>query len=377
MQVLSTYSAQHVHSHLPLCKVWTKAASLPATLHFGSTGITFRRKPVGLFPSTLWRTSAWLSPALIKEDDLQVRYYMPASEVDQEITKAEEDGHFLGDSAEKTVCLQTEKQDRDNEMFSFGKMSGAAVAFTLAGLILCPQAWAGPEVASVQDAASWLGDLDDIKSGFVSAFLLIFFSEIGDKTFFIAAVLASRNSNAAVFTGTFGALVAMTFISVFLGRTFHYIDGILPFSLGENELPLDDLAAVVLLVYFGISTLVEATSMEGSKAEEEQQEAELAIAGLGANGKGSAIANAALSTFALVFVAEWGDKSFFSTVALSAASSPLGVVSGAIAGHGTATLLAVLGGSFLSTYISEKVIAYIGGVLFLIFAAFTLIEIFS
>jgi hypothetical protein len=38
------------------------------------------------------------------------------------------------------------------------------------------------------------------------------------------------------------------------------------------ELPLDDLAAVVLLVYFGVSTLLEASSMDGSKAEEEQQE---------------------------------------------------------------------------------------------------------
>lgn len=210
------------------------------------------------------------------------------------------------------------------------------------------------------------------------AFLLIFFSEIGDKTFFIAALLASRKSNAAVFTGTFGALVAMTFISVFLGRTFHYIDGILPFSLGENELPLDDLAAVILLVYFGVSTLLEAAAMEGSKAEEEQQEAELAIAGIGADGAGlQAVANTALATFALVFVAEWGDKSFFSTVALSAASSPLGVVLGAIAGHGVATVLAVLGGSFLSTYISEKAIAYTGGILFLIFAIATLVEIVS
>ncbi|CAM6036151.1 unnamed protein product [Sphagnum compactum] len=233
-----------------------------------------------------------------------------------------------------------------------------------------------PEVAS-KESAGFFGDMGDIQSGFASAFLLIFFSEIGDKTFFIAALLATRKSNLAVFTGTFGALATMTVISVTLGRAFHYLDGVLPFSLGNMELPLDDLAAVVLLVYFGVSTLLEASSMDGSKAEEEQQEAELAIAGVGANGAQGlqAAAGTVAATFALVFVAEWGDKSFFSTIALAAASSPLGVVTGAIAGHGVATVLAVLGGSFLGTYISEKVIAYVGGALFLVFAAATLVEI--
>ncbi|KAH9547180.1 hypothetical protein CY35_11G021800 [Sphagnum magellanicum] len=233
-----------------------------------------------------------------------------------------------------------------------------------------------PEVAS-EESAGFFGDVGDIQSGFASAFLLIFFSEIGDKTFFIAALLATRKSNFAVFTGTFGALATMTVISVTLGRAFHYLDGVLPFSLGNMELPLDDLAAVVLLVYFGVSTLLEASSMDGSKAEEEQQEAELAIAGVGANGAQGlqAAAGTVAATFALVFVAEWGDKSFFSTIALAAASSPLGVVTGAIAGHGVATVLAVLGGSFLGTYISEKVIAYVGGALFLVFAAATLVEI--
>uniref|UniRef100_A0A9I9CME5 GDT1 family protein n=1 Tax=Cucumis melo TaxID=3656 RepID=A0A9I9CME5_CUCME len=232
------------------------------------------------------------------------------------------------------------------------------------------------DVATGLQSVPLLGDLGDISTGFASAFLLIFFSELGDKTFFIAALLAARNSAATVFTGTFGALAAMTIISVFLGRTFHYVDEILPFRYNPCDLPVDDIAAVCLLVYFGVTTLLDASSSDGLKAEDEQKEAELAVSKFSGNGAGIlAAASTVVSTFALVFVAEWGDKSFFSTIALAAASSPLGVIGGALAGHGVATLLAVLGGSLLGTFLSEKIIAYVGGVLFLVFAAVTLVEI--
>ncbi|GAB2296753.1 Protein pam71, chloroplastic [Dionaea muscipula] len=238
------------------------------------------------------------------------------------------------------------------------------------------QALAASDFTSGLQSVNFFGDLNDISTGFASAFLLIFFSELGDKTFFIAALLAARKSAAVVFTGTFGALATMTIISVILGRTFHYIDGVLPLRFGESDLPVDDIAAVCLLVYFGVTTLIDAASSDSQKAEEEQKEAELAVSELSGNGAGIlAAANTVISTYLLVFVAEWGDKSFFSTIALAAASSPLGVIGGALAGHGVATLLAVLGGSLLGTFLSEKVIAYTGGGLFLIFAGITLIEI--
>lgn len=53
-----------------------------------------------------------------------------------------------------------------------------------------------------------------------------------------------------------------------------------------------------------------------------------------------------------------------------------GVAAGAITGHFLATLIAVIGGSFCSKYISERVIGITGGTLFLVFAAATLFGLF-
>jgi putative Ca2+/H+ antiporter (TMEM165/GDT1 family) len=53
-----------------------------------------------------------------------------------------------------------------------------------------------------------------------------------------------------------------------------------------------------------------------------------------------------------------------------------GVAGGAIAGHAIATLLAVLGGAIASKYMSEKTIGYLGGTLFLAFAAATLLGVY-
>jgi len=180
-------------------------------------------------------------------------------------------------------------------------------------------------------------------------------------------LLALQQPRGTVFAGTFGALAAMSVISVALGRLLHVADEALPFT---TDVPWDDYAAVALLLFFGIRTLQDASV---PKAEEEQEGAKEAVAELSLN-NGAALA-AVASTFALVFAAEWGDKSFLATIALAAAADPLGVTAGAMAGHATATAIAVAGGSLLSDYVSEQAVAYVGGSLFIVFALATLAEI--
>lgn len=58
------------------------------------------------------------------------------------------------------------------------------------------------------------------KSGFLAAFSLIFLSEIGDKTFFIAALLAMKLGRWVAFLGSVSSLAVMTLISVSIGAVF-------------------------------------------------------------------------------------------------------------------------------------------------------------
>jgi len=71
--------------------------------------------------------------------------------------------------------------------------------------------------------------------------------------------------------------------------------------------------------------------------------------------------------FTLTFLAEWGDRSQIATVALAASKNPFGVVLGGLVGHAFCTGLAVIGGKMLAAKISERTVAIIGGILFLIF----------
>ena len=47
---------------------------------------------------------------------------------------------------------------------------------------------------------------------------MIIFSEIGDKTFLIAALMAMKHPRLVVFTAAFSALICMTILSAILGH---------------------------------------------------------------------------------------------------------------------------------------------------------------
>jgi len=195
-------------------------------------------------------------------------------------------------------------------------------------------------------------------TGFTAALLLITISELGDKTFFIAMILAMRYPRFLVLTGVIGALVCMTVLSVVIGQAFAFLPKIYLFY-----------AEIILFLLFGTKLLLEAWKMSDHPATEELVEAEEAV-----NQSEKSLPphrqawRIVAESFILTFVAEWGDRTQIATIALAAANSPLGVALGASLAHAICALIAVLGGQLIAGKISERKITAIGGVLFYVFA---------
>jgi len=177
------------------------------------------------------------------------------------------------------------------------------------------------------------------------------------------------------FLGSTAALVLMTFISVAIGQIFHLMPS------GFNTLggvQLDDVAAVLAFAFFGVKLLkdtADANTEVGGVMDEELADAQEAVEESGSVNTVNVGAQI-LSIFGLVFAAEFGDRSFLSTIALSAAQDPFCVALGAVCAHALSTAIAVIGGAAIAKHISEKFIGYFSGTLFLVFAVTTLVGIF-
>ncbi|KAG6830284.1 hypothetical protein H0H87_008582 [Tephrocybe sp. NHM501043] len=186
----------------------------------------------------------------------------------------------------------------------------------------------------------------------LQSFAMIIFSEIGDKTFLIAAILAMRHPRLTVFLGAFLSLALMSLLSAALG---HILPTLIPRTYTQ-------LAASVLFLVFGAKMMKEAREMEGGngkiqeemrEAQEEIEEDEEETAGKGGSiamkdmesggaAEGEAVeeikkpakSNAReglrnfcnlffgpvfVQAFILTFLGEWGDRSQIATIALGAA----------------------------------------------------------
>lgn len=196
-------------------------------------------------------------------------------------------------------------------------------------------------------------------TAFTAGLLLITVSELGDKTFFIAAILAMRHSRRLVFIGATAALALMTVLSVLFGQ----VATVLPQVYVKW-------AAAALFLIFGLKLLYDASTMSALPCVEEQEEAMAAVKQAEAMLPKRHTALAVITeAFGLTFIAEWGDRTQISTIFLAAANNPIGVTLGAILGHAICAIIAVVCGRMICGYLSERTLTALGGGLFLIFAA--------
>lgn len=194
---------------------------------------------------------------------------------------------------------------------------------------------------------------------FANSVAMILATELGDKTFFIAAILAMRHGRRVVFVGAISALALMTVLSAGIG---FILPSIFPRLYTHY-------AAVCLFAFFGVKLNLDAIDLhnkgEGEGPSEELAEVDQSLRASRTEGAQEVL----IQAFTLTFVAEWADRSQIATIALAAAKDPFCVTAGGICGHSICTGLAVLGGRMLAARISERAVLLFGGSLFLIFAA--------
>ncbi|KAM4809314.1 putative divalent cation/proton antiporter TMEM165 [Rhinophrynus dorsalis] len=216
---------------------------------------------------------------------------------------------------------------------------------------------------------------------FVAAISVIIVSELGDKTFFIAAIMAMRYNRLTVLAGAMLALGLMTCLSVLFGYATTVIPRVYTYYV-----------STALFAIFGIRMLREGLKMSPDEGQEELEEVQAEIKRKDEelqrtkllNGPGDVetgggpvtpkkrwmqfISPIFVQAFTLTFLAEWGDRSQLTTIVLAAREDPFGVAVGGTIGHCLCTGLAVIGGRMIAQKISVRTVTIIGGIVFLAFA---------
>lgn len=223
----------------------------------------------------------------------------------------------------------------------------------------------------ISDSHSWFSPgILKLSQTFIASVSIIVVSELGDKTFFIAAIMAMKHSKLPVFLGAMAANCLMNLIAVSLAMVTSFIPQFVTHAL-----------SIVLFSFFGAKMIFDAYQMSPNETEDEFNEArEVLIRRKSISADNVPFAKrfrkkilhyvsfVFLETFTMTFVGEWGDKSQISTILLAAKENAMVVICGSTIGYALCTIIAVLGGSVIASVISARVVTLVGGVLFLTFA---------
>ena len=189
----------------------------------------------------------------------------------------------------------------------------------------------------------------------VSTFVVVFVAELPDKTALASLMLATRLPARQVVIGAWLAFLVQTLVAVAAGSLLQ----LLP------ELPVRIAAGLGFLVFAVIAWRRDAD--EEVKVEQRDIESP--------RGRGTP---PWVTSFLVVFAAEWGDLTQLATAGLVAHSGkPLEVAIAAVAALWTVTLIAVAAGRQLTRFIHPTLLNRVGAVLFAAIGVFIIASAFG
>ncbi len=193
-----------------------------------------------------------------------------------------------------------------------------------------------------------------------TVFVVIFLAELPDKSLFAALVLGTRYRPLWVWLGASAAFVVHVVIAVAAG-------GVL------TLLPRRVLEIVVAALFaFGAYLLLRPGSAEDNEEEDVAEAAALRARARDGAGARKVIA----TSFAVVFVGEWGDITQIATANLAATySDPYSVGVGAALGLLAVAGLAISAGSPLLRRVSVAVVRRVAGGIFALFAIAAVVQV--
>lgn len=192
----------------------------------------------------------------------------------------------------------------------------------------------------------------------LTAAALILPVELPDKTFVATLVLATRYPPLPVWLGVIAAFGVQCLVAVVAGQLL-------------SQLPHRPVA-VVAAVLFAAGAVVLLRGARRADAVEAEQEREFA----GRIRAGAGGRRAALTSFLVLFTAEWGDLSQLLTAGLVASGKPaVAVFVGSWAALATVSGAAVLLGRWLLRHVRLSVVRTIGAVVCATLAAVTLVGV--
>ncbi|MBN8462084.1 MAG: TMEM165/GDT1 family protein [Dechloromonas sp.] len=181
-----------------------------------------------------------------------------------------------------------------------------------------------------------------------TTFLLVGFAEIGDKSQLVCMTLAARHRGLPVAIGAVSAFAVLNLLAVVFGAA---VAAWLP------EL-LVTLVVAALFAFFGINALRYREDEEDDNVDEKPGHGIVA------------------TTFLLIFLAEFGDKTQLAVAGLGSTTEPSAVWAGATAALALTSLLGVFAGRKLLHRLPLVWIHRVSGVFFLLLAIFAVTRLF-